>query len=124
MWFTEMRWNFRAALGLRRALGADLDAVALEVMRGESQLWKVHGCGYLVTRVECYDSHRVLVLVAGEGCRGREVIEHMQHVAKESGCTSMRLHSQRQGMGRYLSGIDAEFEARSGDNEEIYEVKV
>jgi len=95
-------WCDEAAVGLSRALGDDLRVMRDEVESNRAQLWKVHGYGFLVTRIESDCNGKTLVLVAAEG-RGIDAITPVLiDVAKANGIGFLRVHSARKGMGRIL----------------------
>lgn len=99
----QRTWNTSTADGLARALGADAPAIGRQVLDGNAQVFEFEGCGLVVTRIEQTASGPELVIVAGEGEGGNLVVPVLLDAARVNGCQSVRAHSSRPGMGRYLA---------------------
>lgn len=98
-------WNPHAAYVLRGALGDALADVAAEVDEGRAELWRYPPATYLVTRIECSPKGRELVLVALAGEAGHTIGRQWLAIAAGAACQSVRVHSRRPGMGRYLAPL-------------------
>lgn len=87
---------------LAKAAGNDLDIIKAEVMENKAQLWALSGAakGYVVTRVESYDSYKELVIVLGVGSGAKAGIEWVKRLAKSYGIESIRTHIKRPGLAR------------------------
>ena len=116
--FRKVPWSQRVAKGIARAGGADLNIIGQEVIDNVSEAWEIDGCGFVITRLEQTDFGPELVLVAGEGRGGMQVVPALQRVASRVGAT-MRIHSERNGMGRYLRPLGFELREVRG-KESVY----
>jgi len=101
-------WSEHAAQFLKPALGDDEELIKREVLMGFSILWRVVGCGWVVTRLEDYE----LVFVAGVGRNAKKVIELFMKNKDKLNFKTCRIHSSRVGMGRYLSDLGFKEEER------------
>ncbi|MGH1438591.1 MAG: hypothetical protein ACRBBR_00660 [Cellvibrionaceae bacterium] len=93
--------------------GGDEEAVRLDVEEGISTCWQINNI-YMITRRE--GKTLIIVCIGGEGMR--EVAQMIIEAAKKSGCTDIRYHTARKGMGRILEKFGAELE------ECIYRIKL
>ena len=78
---------------LSSALLDDLIFIKAEVDSGVANLWRIENYGYFVTRLEKFGEHQELVLVAFQGKKALELIEHLKSVCKNQGIQSMRFHT-------------------------------
>ncbi len=103
----KTEWNSAAEKILIPAAFGEIADIKEQVKSGESELWRVTIAGnkivvgYVVTRLEVRPGSAILVIVAGAGECGRAVMRIFCNLADEHGW-SMRVHSVRRGMGRYL----------------------
>jgi len=89
-------------MALARAAGPDLKEIGCQVEQGESECWRVLGRGYIVSRLEVTEQGKELVIVAAQGRNGLPVLDAFERIGKANGAESVRIHSERPGMGRYL----------------------
>ena len=106
---TKQQWTNEAAAGLAVALGIDLPIIAEQVKAGICELWRVGENGYVVTRFELLPEPE-LVLVAGEGFADGangyiESVKAFCNVAANAGAKSVRIHTERGGIGRLIKSI-------------------
>lgn len=111
-------WNPLAARVLEGALGEDAGEIAQEIDEGRAELWHYPPATFLVTRIEISPKGRELVLVASAGEAGQAIGRQWLAIAKSADCQSVRVHSSRPGMGRYLLPLGFE------PVETIYQAKV
>jgi len=100
----KLAWSDVVESVLRPVLGDDVPVVRGEVERGISELFQVDDRGYLVTRIEDYDSFREFVIVAAVGHGTDAVLPKLIGLAQGNGIDRIRVHSNRPGMGRLLRG--------------------
>jgi hypothetical protein len=104
----EIAWTKELEPELIPVLNDDLPAIREEVKKGISQLWRVDGRGLVITRIEenALGQPDELVFIAGIGKDAKPVIKHFAFLVNYNfGVKKMRIHSQRQGMERYLSSL-------------------
>jgi len=97
-------WSQQLADFMGSVLGSENEAAELErqAESGRVQCWMVDRSGILLTRLECIGDARELVLVAAKGDAGPNTWDALRWLARRVGAASMRAHSSRKGMGRYL----------------------
>lgn len=96
-------WDTDTADSLAAALGVNAPIVGREVLDGVAEVFEFEGCGHVVTRIEQTVFGPELVIVAGQGAHGDKVLPVLLDAARGNGCVSVRAHSSRPGMGRYLA---------------------
>ncbi len=103
---TKTQWSNAAENILYSAAFGEIADIKDQVISGESELWHVSKAktfgGYVVTRVEKRPDSTTLVIVAGAGQYGRDAMSLFCAIADKN-AWSMRVHSTRRGMGRYLT---------------------
>lgn len=77
--------------------------IAREIDAGTCELWRVGKEGLLLTRVESRGKSRELVLVAAVGTCPAGFMASLLSYAKSVGTASVRVHSSRPGMVKYLA---------------------
>lgn len=102
---SPVNWSPEVAASLAKATAPDCEQVAEEVKGSISQCWKVHGYGYLITRLEVYSNEKVLVIVAGQGKGLNDVVPVFLAIAKANNAQTIRIHSKRAGMVRKLEKL-------------------
>lgn len=91
-------WTAGADQGLKTALGEDLPFIRQEVERGISSLWYIPPGTWMVTRAEGTE----LVIVALEGRGLEKIMPVLISRAKAQGFTTLRAHTERPGLEKYL----------------------
>lgn len=86
-------WSNEAEAMLLPAMGDDLAIIRREVEEGEAKLWRVDGCGFVITRLEHYQEFSELVLVAFAGRESGVILERAQQVCRSLGVRSIRFHT-------------------------------
>ncbi|GAB1620609.1 hypothetical protein AAOGI_06590 [Agarivorans albus] len=84
------------------ALGSDYAAIRQSVMDKKAQCW---WCGEVaaITRVEVLPAGKQLVVVCLAGIDAGECMNALYQAAKDTECESVRVHSSRLGMLRFLN---------------------
>lgn len=109
MKWERMSWSEKAAQGLALSLGDDAEIIREEIVSGQSDLWLVNGCTWLVLRLECYAvAQDELVMVAIEGQQSAAVVEAVKKYAKKIGVGAVRFHSSRKGAARFVKALGFE----------------
>ena len=107
MKWQAVAWSALAEQGLGDTLDSDRDEIKHDVDTGAATLWRINnGESWTVTRVERdFQDHKELVLVCGCGSKMLACIEDLKKQCKITGIRTMRLHSSRPGMGRFLTPV-------------------
>ncbi|WP_411991374.1 hypothetical protein [Agarivorans sp. DSG3-1] len=84
------------------ALGSDYAAIRESVISKQSQCWW-YGEVAVITRVEVLPAGKQLVVVSLAGIDAGQCMEALHNAAKATECESIRVHSNRQGMLRFLN---------------------
>lgn len=117
-------WNDEAAAILAPALGEAAAEIAAEVQAGTCELWQYPPATWLVTRLEGSGGRPVeLVLVALAGKGGHAIGRQWIDIARRIGCQSVRCHSRRPGMARYIAPLGFRVAERRPD-ETVYRVSL
>ena len=96
--FVKERWSDEAAAVLKPAMCGDDEIIIEQVTSGIAELFKIPGYGFIITRIE--GSELVLMCAAGRG--GIDVMAAIDQMAAANGLKTVRLHSRRRGMERYI----------------------
>ena len=95
----------------------EMKEIEEELKTGICDLYHFEDCGYVITR----DEDLEIVMVGGVGKRSKSVIDYFAKTKKKQGFKTMRLHSKRIGMGRFLFNLGFDEVGRIG-TEVIYRV--
>lgn len=109
MKWERVAWSKKSEQGLAQSLGDDAEIIREEIASGQSDLWLIDGCTWLVLRLECYAVGKdELVMVAIEGQQSAAVVEAVKEYAKNIGVKAIRFHSSRKGAARFVKALGFE----------------
>lgn len=110
-------WNPSAAAGLSRAMGEYLDYLAQEVSAGRADLYRIPEHGWIAFRREGSE----LVCLAAEG---RGLMPIFRAIVEGTSAKSIRIHTRRRGMGRYLAPLGFRLVEHRECGERVYRVVI
>lgn len=95
----KIKWNDQAAAALLPVMGNDAPVLRSEVQAGRSELHRIDGNSYMITRLE--GDRLIVPCFIGENLK--QVAAAIYAAAKKVGCRSIQFHTERPGLQRLLA---------------------